>query len=278
MSDIKGKTVLVTGGASGIGMRMGKLCLQEGARRLIIWDIDEKALQQAAQTLTESGYEVLTNVVDVADRVAVAECAQQVLREVGVVDILFNNAGIVVGKRFEEHSHSEIEQTIQINVLALMHLTRELLPAMLEQGSGHIINIASAAGLIANPRMSVYAASKWAVVGWSSSLRLELEALQKELYVTTVMPSYIKTGMFEGVKAPMLTPLLEPDAISRRIIKAVKNNQAELKAPYIVNWLPFLKGILPLRWFDRVASAMGVYSSMDSFQGRQNAQKERIST
>lgn len=247
---------------------MGELCLHhEGAKRLIIWDINEEALYQTADELSEGGYEVLTYVVDVSDPAAIEKTAQQVLSEVGTVDILFNNAGIVVGKKFEEHSHSEIEKTIQINVLALMHLTRELLPAMIEQGSGHIINIASAAGMVANPKMSVYAGSKWAVIGWSDSLRLEMEALKKDVHVTTVMPSYIKTGMFEGAKAPLLTPFLEPDEISKRIIKAVKNNETELKAPYIVNFIPLLKGVLPKTLFDGVADVLGVYNSMEDFKG-----------
>lgn len=269
MSKIKNKTVLITGGAAGIGKRMGELCLhREGASRLIIWDINEDALYKAAEELSRNGqHEVLTYVVDVSDQKAITENAQKVLADVGTVDILFNNAGIVVGKRFEEHSHTDIEKTIQINVLALMHLTRELLPAMIKQGSGHVINIASAAGMVANPKMSVYAGSKWAVIGWSESLRLELESLKKDLHVTTVMPSYINTGMFDGVKAPLLTPFLDPDDISQDIIRAVKENRTELKAPYIVNWIPFLKGVLPTRLFDGVADVLGVYSSMEDFKG-----------
>lgn len=268
MSTIKNKTVLITGGAAGIGKRMGEICLHdEGARRLIIWDINEEALYQAAEELSAGGYEVLTYVVDVSDAAAIASTAQEVLDKVGTVDILFNNAGIVVGKNFEEHSHAEIEKTIQINVLALMHLTRGLLPAMMEQGSGHVINIASAAGMVANPKMSVYAGSKWAVIGWSDSLRLEMEALKKDVHVTTVMPSYINTGMFDGVKAPLLTPFLEPDEISKQIIKAVKNNETELKAPYIVNFIPLLKGVLPKSMFDSVADVLGVYNSMEDFKG-----------
>ncbi|MGF1532544.1 MAG: SDR family oxidoreductase [Bernardetiaceae bacterium] len=271
MSKIKNKTVLITGGASGIGKIMGELCLRkEGARRLIVWDINEAAMYAMAQELSTEGYEVLTYAVDVSDTEALIATARQVLEEVGVVDILFNNAGIVVGKEFADHQHGEIDKTIQINVLALMHLALELVPAMIEQGSGHIINIASAAGMLANPRMSVYAGSKWAVIGWSESLRLELEALKKDLHVTTVMPGYIKTGMFDGAKAPLLTPLLEPEDISKKIIQAVKDNETELKAPFIVNWIPLLKGVLPTRIFDEVADVLGVYTSMEDFKGRQS--------
>ena len=90
-------------------------------------------------------------------------------------DVLINNAGIVRGKLFVEHDQeADIALTMAINTLAPMHLTRELLPAMLQGGrAGRIVNIASAAGLVSNPRMSVYASSKWALIGWSDSLRLE---------------------------------------------------------------------------------------------------------
>ncbi|MDA1382144.1 SDR family NAD(P)-dependent oxidoreductase [Plesiomonas shigelloides subsp. oncorhynchi] len=99
-----------------------------------------------------------------------------------------------------------MNQTLAINTNALMHICREFLPGMLEKGEGRIVNIASAAGMVSNPKMSVYCGSKWAVIGWSDSVRLELEmAGYRNIKVTTVTLSYIDTGMFAGVKAPLLT-------------------------------------------------------------------------
>lgn len=182
MTKIKNSTVLVTGGASGIGRLLGQRCLQSGASRLVIWDINCQNLQQVAQELQAQGHQVHTYEVDVAKPEEVEQAAQQVMDTVGVPDILFNNAGIVVGKPFAEHSYFDIKRTLDINVLGVMAVTRAFLPRMVARGSGHVVTIASAAGLIPNPRMSVYAASKWAVLGWSESLRLELEALKQDLH------------------------------------------------------------------------------------------------
>jgi short-subunit dehydrogenase len=209
-------------------------------------------------------------VVNVADRESIENAAEELLSEHGPVDILFNNAGIVVGKDFVEHSYTEIEKTIAINVTGVMHVTRAFLPAMLEAEKGHIINIASAAGLIPNPKMSVYVASKWAVIGWSESLRLELEEAGPELKVTTVEPSYINTGMFDGVKAPLLTPMMEADFIVDKIIKAVKSNSIIVREPFMVKTIPMLRGILPTRTFDFMARSLGVYDGMESFVGHKS--------
>jgi all-trans-retinol dehydrogenase (NAD+) len=158
---------------------------------------------------------------------------------------------------------------MSINADALMHVTLEFLPGMIERKKGHIINIASAAGLIANPKLSVYVASKHAVIGWSESMRLELEPISKNLHVTTVTPSYINTGMFEGVRSPVI-PILQPETVARKIIGAVKKNKIYVRLPWIVYAVPFLKGILPQRWMDLIVGKwFGFHHSMDAFKGKQ---------
>ncbi|MGD1840514.1 MAG: SDR family oxidoreductase [Thermonemataceae bacterium] len=269
MTKIKNKTVLITGGANGIGKLLGERCLQEGAKALVIWDINEQNLQNTTAAFEAKGHQVHPYLVDVSDLSDIKKAATLTLSQVGRVDVLFNNAGVVVGKYFDEHSHEEIEKTIRINVLGVMHVARAFIPEMMQQGSGHIINIASASGFVANPKMSVYASSKWAVLGWSESLRLEMERVAPKVRVTTVCPSYIKTGMFEGASAPILTPLLEPKVIVNDIMRAVKQNRIMLKAPWSVNLLPFLKGTLPIRVFDVVVGqGLNIYSSMAKFIGR----------
>lgn len=268
MSEIKHKTVLITGGASGIGRIMGELCLQEGAKRLIVWDIDRVQMLRLSEELTGKGYEVHIYQVDLSNSGAIIEAAQTVKQHFGTIDLLFNNAGIIVGKPFEEHSHTDIDKTMRVNADALMHVALEFVPDMIARGSGHIINIASAAGMTANPRMSVYVASKWAAIGWSESLRLELESISKNLRVTTVTPFYIKTGMFEGVQSPIL-PILDPQVAAQKIIRGVMQNKLFVRMPRLVYALPFLKGILPQRWLDVVMGKwFGIYKSMDHFKGR----------
>lgn len=269
MTKITNRTVLITGGAAGIGRLLAQRCLDEKAYQVILWDINEDKLEATRQELADQGHRVLTYAVDVSDLEDIQAAAEAVRSEVGTVDILFNNAGIVVGKAFAEHSHRDISKTIDINVSGVMHVAAEFIGDMLKQQEGHIINIASAAGLIPNPNMSVYAGSKWAVLGWSESLRLEMERDKTGVHVTTVLPSYINTGMFDGVKAPMLTPIMEPEYIVEKIIEGVKNNEIILKEPFMVKTLPILRGLLPTRAFDYVAGTLfGVYKTMNSFIGK----------
>lgn len=269
MSQIKDSTVLITGGASGIGKLMGEMCLQQGAKRLIIWDIDRKKAEEFAAVLHAKGYDVHTYITDVSNLDEIILAANDVKQKFGGVDILFNNAGVIVGKEFHQHAHKEIDFTISINTAALMHVTLEFIPGMIEKKKGHIINIASAAGLFAVPKMSVYVASKHAVVGWSESIRLELEAISKDLHVTTVTPSYINTGMFEGVRSPVV-PILKPETAAKKIIAGVKKNKIFVRMPRIVYLLPFLKGILPQRWLDVIVGKwFGFHKSMDAFKGKQ---------
>ena len=177
MSRIADSTVLVTGGASGIGKIMGRRCLEAGAKRLVIWDRDAQRTKEVAEEFAAAGFETHTWILDVSRVEDIRIAAKEVCDRFGGIDILVNNAGIIVGGPFVQNSHENIRATLDVNVAALMHIALEFLPGMIERKKGHIVNIASAAGMIAVPKMSVYVASKHAVVGWSECLRLELEAL-----------------------------------------------------------------------------------------------------
>jgi short-subunit dehydrogenase len=118
--------------------------------------------------------------------------------------------------------------------------------------------------------MSVYAASKWAVLGWTESLYLEMKQNKTGIDITVVIPSYIDTGMFEGVKAPLLTPILTTEDIVDRMLKGIAKRKRSIKAPFMVRFTPLLKGILPAKLFDWIAGRVfGVYETMDSFKGRE---------
>lgn len=267
MTKFKDKTVLITGGASGIGKLMAQKILSLGAAKMIIWDINGENLENTTHELKAPGFEIFPYQVDVADLEQVKQTAQKVKDEVGVVDVLINNAGVVVGKFFHEHSHQDIDFTMNINISALMHITLEFIHDMMDKEEGHIVNIASAAGMVANPKMSVYCASKWSVIGWSDSLRLEMERIHKKIKVTTVTPYYISTGMFDGVKSQLI-PIIKPETAVRKIIRGVIKNKIFVRMPGIIYWLPLIKGILPARWFDFiVGKGFGVYQSMDEFKG-----------
>ncbi|POH57824.1 SDR family oxidoreductase [Arthrobacter glacialis] len=265
-------TVLITGAAMGMGKMYAHLAVKDHAAHVILWDINAGLLEEAAAELSGRGSEIHSYVVDVSQLEDIEAAAEKVRTDVGTPDILINNAGIVRGKYFWEHDQrSDIAATMAINALALMHVTREFLPAMIDGGrTSRIVNVASAAGLLANPRMSVYSSSKWAAIGWSDSLRLELaQAGHHHIKVTTFCPSYIKTGMFEGARGPLLTPLMEPAAVTERVWRAMKEGTPMLMMPWTVKLSTALRGVLPVAAWDVVAGRVfGVYKSMEHFTGR----------
>ena len=268
MSQIYSKKALITGGANGIGKLMGLSLLEKGLDTLVIWDMNEKLLEETAKEFTNLGFKIMPYVVNVMNTEQVISAAARVKEALGTIDILINNAGIIVGKHFVEHTHQDIDNTMAINANALMHIAKEFLPNMLSQQSGHIVNIASAAGMVSNPKMSVYVASKFAVVGWSDSLRLEMEEANTNVKITTVTPFYISTGMFDGVKSRFI-PIVKPEVATRKIISGIENDNIYVRMPGIVYWVPFIKGLLPTRIFDLVVGKwLGMQSSMKEFKGR----------
>ena len=149
-----------------------------------------------------------------------------------------------------------------------MLVAHEFLPAMIERNHGHICNIASAAGMISNPRMSVYAASKWAMIGWSDSVRIELKQMKSKVRFSTIAPYFINTGMFDGIKSRIF-PILKPEPTSRKIIKAVENNKNFKGIPFSYHFIRFCQALLPTLIFDFIfGEVVGIFHVMDNFKGR----------
>jgi len=273
--NISGSRFVITGAAMGMGRLYAERAVAEGAAVVVLWDVNKKALEQAAREITASapaGVVVDGMVVDLAKREAIEKAAAAVIATHGGVDVLINNAGIVRGGVFWEHDNAaHTEATMMVNTVAPMVTTHEFLPGMM--GSGRecrIVNIASAAGLISNPKMSVYAASNWALIGWGDSVRLELKREgHANVKLTTVAPTYISTGMFDGARGPLMTPLMQPDYVVSRVWKTMRKGKPMLMLPWTVHLSKILKGVLPQRAFDVIADKVfHVYSSMDNFRGR----------
>ncbi|MBB6682675.1 SDR family oxidoreductase [Aequorivita sp. 609] len=266
MSQLFNKTVLITGGGSGIGKIMVRLMLERKAK-VIIWDISQENINH---TLTEfsNNKNLFGFKIDVSNPEEIKETANRVKQEIGIVDVLINNAGIVVGKYFDEHTNTDIGKTMEINAIGPMYVTKEFLDGMLNQNSGHICNIASSGGLISNPKMSVYASSKWAMIGWSDSLRLEMMQKNKAIKVTTIMPYYINTGMFDGVQSKI--PILEPEAAALTIVKAIEKDKKMITIPgYIYRFTRLGQALLSINAFDWFAGkVLGIYKTMEHFVGR----------
>lgn len=269
MSRIENSTILITGAASGLGRGMAELMAEKGGR-LVLWDVDPDGLEGTARAVrAKGGPEPAAFVCDLTRREEIHAVADRVRRDVGPVEILINNAGIVSGKPFIECTDEQIERTMQVNAMALFWTTRAFLPAMIERRRGHVVTIASSAGFVGVARLTDYCASKWAAVGFAESLRVEFRKDHKFLRSTVVCPYYINTGMFEGVKTrfPWLLPILDKDVVVRRIVRAIEKDRAQLVMPWLVRTVPLVK-FLPPRAQDWIFDFLGINHSMDDFVGR----------
>lgn len=265
---IKNSTLLITGGASGIGKLLAKTALIKGAKAVVIWDINQTNIDTTVAELTQSG-SVYGFKVDVSDNTEVLNTYNQTKETCGQIDILINCAGIITSnKRFDMLSIEEIVRTMNINALAPMFVARAIIPDMIKRSKGHICNITSAAGMISDPYMSAYGASKWAATGWSDSLRIEMKKMKKGINVTTITPYYISTGMFQGVKSPFI-PILKPEYVTKRIIRAIERNTGFRGIPFGIHFIRFWQFILPTAIFDAFfGEVVGLYHAMDNFTGR----------
>lgn len=267
MTVLANKTVLITGAAAGIGRLMALNFARERCS-LILVDINRKLLEETERELIAIKARVQSHVCDISDKKAVDRMVQVIKRQSNPVDILVNNAGIVTGKAFLDLSFDEIKRTMDINFLGTALLTKHFLPVMVERNSGHVVNIASSAGLLGMPRMSDYCASKFADVGFSESLRLEmLKFGHTGVKITCVCPYVIDTGMFKGFRPFIFNRTLNPQEVADTIVAAVKKNRAWVMMPFSVRLIKYAK-MLPVRLHDRLVLAMGAGRAMDSFVGK----------
>ncbi len=277
MKTVQGKNVLVTGAAMGMGRLFAERAIAEGAAAVVLWDVNEDALNATLGELAGGETEVSGYVVDVSDLELIKATAEMVLEDLGHIDILVNNAGVVRGNKYfwECDSVRDTQLTVNVNTLAPMYVAREFLPGMITaSGEGRLLNLASAAGFTPNPRMAAYAGSKWAVIGWSDSVRLELkQAGIDHVKVTTVCPYYVNTGMFDGAKSAPLLPILDPNDVVEEAWKGMCSGGSFVVLPRTVMLSEMLKGFVPIGVRDFIAdNIIGVYHTMDDFKGRAEAQ------
>ena len=265
--------VLITGGASGIGKIMGRMALEKGAKCFIIWDINLVGIEATRKELGKYG-KVKGYVVDVSNNEIVNVAYRKTVEDCGEIDILINCAGIITSnKTFDQQTPDEIVKTMNINTIAPMFVARAMLPDMLKRNRGHVCTIASAGGMISNPKMSVYAASKWGVIGWSDSVRIELQEMKSDVHFTTVAPYYINTGMFDGVKSRII-PILKPEYVAKRVIRAIERDKTFRGIPFGFHFIRFWQAILPTRVFDFFfGQVFGIYHTMEQFTGRKKVKE-----
>ena len=270
MDSVRGANVLITGAAMGLGKLFATNAVQEGAASVVLWDANEAALKETAAELEAKGGTIHYETVDVTDAAQVAEAADRVRAKAAPIHVLFNNAGVVRGNGyFWENEPRDFLLTMNVNAIGPMLVAREFLPSMIGSGRDcRLVNIASSAGLNAIPRMAAYAASKWAAVGFSDSVRLELEqAGHDHVKVTTVCPTYINTGMFDGAKGILFTPMLKQQDVVAETWAAMLAGRPFVVMPWTSKMNKVLTAALPIRLRDVYLRRVGVYNSMDQFTG-----------
>lgn len=209
----KDKVALVTGGGSGIGKELSLAMARRGAR-VVVTDVNAEA---AARVAEQCGGGATSRALDVRDATAVKEAVDEAARFTGWLDFLFNNAGIGVGGDAHELSLAHWERILDINVRGVIHGITAAYPRMVKQGSGHIINTASLAGLGPAPLLTPYAMTKHAVVGLSTSLRIEAAALGVK--VSVLCPAAVETPILDSDNPPDLPGLTWRPNIRRFLTK-----------------------------------------------------------
>ena len=267
MSKIENANIILTGAAGDLGHLLSEEFISRGAAKLALLDVNADKLQSLKDTLSSSKTEVYTFLCDLSDPLQIEETAKEIKNLLGLPTILIHNAGLLINKPFWECSDSEINTIITVNSTALFRITKAFLPHMLSTNKGHIVTIASAGGLIASAGLASYPASKFAAVGFNETLRQELNQLHSAIRSTVVCPFYISTQMVPGVSSriPFLLPVLKPEYVSKKIVRAIGKNQKQLLLPRMLYTIPLLR-LLPVSTFDFVLRIFGINQAAKTIQ------------
>lgn len=262
--ELNGRTVLITGAARGMGKLEALAFARQGAR-VILTDIDETGLAETVDELHSIGYRVSSFAFDVSDRGACFDLAGRVRGEVGPVDVLVNNAGVVVCDEVLDLSEEAVRRMMEVNYFGMVWMMQAFVPDMVRRGSGHVVNMCSSAGKMGVPRLGGYCATKFAAIGVTDSIRPELK--KSGVNFTIVNPGYVNTGMFSGSKVPFITRWQEPSKVAEAIVEAVRKNHAEICVPrFAVRFATFMRGLCVPRFTDPVNGMLGGHSSFDTWE------------
>lgn len=255
MKNFETKVAAITGAGSGMGRELAVLLAKRGCA-VAISDVNEKSLAETAELVRAIGVKVTQTTLDVANREAVYAWADEVVRDHGKVNLIFNNAGVALVASVEGVSYGDFEWLMNINFWGVVYGTKAFLPYLKAAGEGHIINISSVFGLVAVPMQSTYNASKFAVRGFTSALRQELDIAPCGVSATCVHPGGIKTNIAKlartdasirdlGFDDALAMENFEknfkttPESAARTIINAVENNKRRVMVgpdAHVIDW------------------------------------------
>jgi len=234
MKTLRGKTALVTGASRGIGIYIARALAEKGMN-LVLAARSAFDLINVATEIRSIGFKVLTIPTDIGKRTKLESLVKRAEEESGGIDVLVNNAGLEKAYPYDKISPEIIDQIIEVNLVAPMILSRLLIPKMIERGGGHIVNIASLAGLFGIAYGEVYAATKHGLVGFTRSLRLTAIGEGYPVRASVICPGFISdAGMYEntrkdtGIEAPFVLGTLLPEDVAKSVVRAIVNDIPEI--------------------------------------------------
>ena len=247
--DIAGRTALVTGAARGIGRAIAAALLEKGAR-VALTDVDADLVDTTLGTLDPRRTRSRAYGLDVRDEVAFADVVTRTEHDLGPIDILGNNAGIMPLGNFVDMDAEALRLQFDINVFGVMNGMRAVIPRMRPRKRGHIINIASTAGTVGIPYAAAYSATKHAVVGITESVRRE-EA-SHGIGFSYIMPVPVNTELISGSKRMRWPPIQEPEVVAQAVLDAIQSGQVDVFVPKAARLGQVLQALTPRPFYERV--------------------------
>jgi short-subunit dehydrogenase len=257
VKQLDGRVAVVTGAGSGIGRATAAALAREGCHLALV-DVLPARLAEVAGSLARADRRLTTHVADVADRARMEALPDEVVAAHGAVHVLVNNAGVTVARRFTDHSWSDLDWVLGVDLWGVIHGCKVFLPHLLRADEAHIVNVSSMAGFVAFPLQSSYSAAKAAVYGFSDALRMELSG--GPVGVTSVHPGAIRTRVLadarrgderlERLVGGMERGGRPPEAVARKIVRAVRRNRTRVRVgadAYLLDWIHRLAPQLPGR-------------------------------
>jgi len=277
---LRNKCILITGAGSGIGRKMAIFAATRRHANLILLDLRIDSIKRVKKEIEDMILDqklprvtIEVHQCDVSNEDAVDEVIDSLHQE---VDILINNAGIVIGKDVIDTEPREFRKVLEVNVLGPFLMIRKILPMMRERGQGHVTNIASVMGHCGSARLAEYCASKFALVGFHDSLRMELQRdgfSQNQIGTTLICPSAIDTGMFEGLKVSWLmnivAPVLRENDVAERVLRGIERREYVVYMPALTALCFPVMRLCPTPLKDIFTRLLGGTTGMDDdFKGR----------
>lgn len=246
----EGRVVLITGGARGIGKCTAQALLERGCK-VVLTDVDAEGLRATADELGAAAWRL-----DVSDAAAFAAVVEEVEQEVGPIDLLVNNAGIMRLGSFLESEPAAHDVQLSVNLHGVMSGMRAVLPRMIGRGRGHVVNIASTAGKVGTPFGAVYSASKHAVIGLSEGVRHEIAGTGVSL--SYVCPAPVDTELLRGVKELKWPKPVGPEQVAAAVLRCVQTGKVDVYVPRSARLAAVLPALLPRRVSEGIGRLLGV--------------------